>query len=52
MMVQVYADLIMKGKKTLDQVPLKIREDVREELMRRGYYNIQNTRNAQNKNRP
>ena len=52
MMVQVYADLIMKGKKTLDQVPLKIREDVREELMRRGYYNIQNTRNAQNENRP
>ena len=51
-MVKVYADLIEKGEKTLNQVPLKIREDVREELMRRGYYNIQNTRNTQNENRP
>lgn len=38
-MVQVYADLIVKGKKTIDQVPLKIREQVMEELVRRGYSN-------------
>lgn len=37
-MVKVYADLIEKGEKTLDQVPLKIREQVYEELVRRGYY--------------
>lgn len=36
-MVQVYADLIVKGKKTIDQVPLKIREQVIEELNRRGW---------------
>jgi len=36
-MVAVYADLIENGKRTLDQVPLKWREAVREELIRRGY---------------
>ncbi|MBO7450655.1 MAG: hypothetical protein J6U54_09820 [Clostridiales bacterium] len=36
--VKVYADLIEKGEKTLDQVPLKYREQVYEELVRRGYY--------------
>lgn len=41
-MVKVYADLIEKGEKTLEQVPLRIREQVREELIRRGYYGNQN----------
>ena len=36
-MIKVYADLVMKGKKTLDEVPAKIRDQVREELIRRGW---------------
>lgn len=31
-MVKIYADLIRKGKKTLDDVPEKIREEVRKAL--------------------
>ena len=41
-MVKVYADLIEKGEKALDQVPLKLRDKVYEELIRRGYYDNQN----------
>ena len=41
-MVKVYADLIEKGEKALDQVPLKLRDKVYEELVRRGYYDNQN----------
>ena len=51
-MVKVYADLIEKGEKTLDQVPLKLRDKVYEELVKRGYYDIKNTQDAQNENRP
>lgn len=36
-MVQVYVDLIKKGKRTIDQVPEKIREDVRKALEDEGY---------------
>lgn len=36
-MVKVYADLIMKGEKTIDQVPLKIRDTVIAELVKRGW---------------
>jgi hypothetical protein len=36
-MVKVYADLIMKGEKTIDQVPLKIRDAVIAELVKRGW---------------
>lgn len=36
-MVKVYADLIMKGEKTIDQVPLKIRDAVIAELIKRGW---------------
>lgn len=36
-MVQVYVDLIKKGKRTIDQVPEKIREDVRKVLEDEGY---------------
>ena len=37
MMVQVYVDLIKKGKKTIDDVPERIREDVRRALEAEGY---------------
>lgn len=36
-MVQVYVDLIKKGKKTIDDVPERIREDVRRALEAEGY---------------
>lgn len=36
-MVQVYVDLINKGKKTIDDVPERIREDVRRALEAEGY---------------
>lgn len=36
-MVQVYVDLIKKGKKTLDDVPERIREQVRKVLEDEGY---------------
>ena len=31
-MVQVYVDLILKGKKTIDDVPEQIREQVRKAI--------------------
>ena len=36
-MVQVYVDLIKKGKKTIDDVPERIREQVRKALEDQGY---------------
>ena len=36
-MPAVYADLIMKGIKTIDQVPEKIRDKVKKILIDRGY---------------
>ncbi len=36
-MINVYADLIMKGKKTLEQVPERIRQEVYEVLIARGW---------------
>lgn len=36
-MVQVYVDLILKGKKTIDDVPKQIREQVRKALEDQGY---------------
>lgn len=35
-MHRIYADLIVKGLKTIDDVPLRIREKVKEELIKRG----------------
>lgn len=35
-MHKIYADLIIKGLKTIDDVPLRIREKVKQELIRRG----------------
>lgn len=36
-MAAIYASLIIKGKKTINQVPEKIRDDVKQELINRGY---------------
>ena len=36
-MAEVYADLIMKGKKTIEDVPGRIREDVKQILIDRGH---------------
>ena len=35
-MYKIYANLIEKGLKTIDDVPLRIREKVKQELIRRG----------------
>ena len=35
-MYKIYANLIEKGLKTIDDVPLIIREKVKEELIKRG----------------
>jgi hypothetical protein len=35
-MHKIYADLIVKGLKTIDDVPLRIRERVKQELIKRG----------------
>lgn len=36
-MVKIYASLIIKGIKTLDDVPKKIRDDVKQELVKEGH---------------
>lgn len=35
-MNKIYANLIEKGLKTIDDVPLRIREKVKQELIKRG----------------
>ena len=35
-MHKIYADLIVKGLKTIDDVPLRIRDKVKQELIKRG----------------
>ena len=35
-MHNIYADLIVKGLKTIDDVPTRIREKVKQELIKRG----------------
>ena len=35
-MYKIYADLIIKGLKTIDDVPTRIREKVKQELIKRG----------------
>lgn len=35
-MDKIYADLIEKGLKTIENVPVRIRDKVKEELIRRG----------------
>ena len=39
-MHKIYADLIEKGLKTIDDVPTRIREKVKEELIKRGREDI------------
>lgn len=36
-MEKVYADLIVKGKRTIDEVPDRIRDAVRQVLIGKGY---------------
>ena len=36
-MAEVYADLIIKGKKVYSEVPEKLKEQVKEILIRRGH---------------
>lgn len=36
-MAKVYADLIIKGKKVIDEVPEKLRDEVRQILTDRGF---------------
>jgi hypothetical protein len=36
-MAEVYADLIIKGRKTIDEVPDKIKDDVKQILIDMGY---------------
>jgi hypothetical protein len=36
-MATVYADLIIKGRKIIDEVPEKIRDEVKQILIDRGY---------------
>lgn len=36
-MVKIYASLIIKEIKTLDDVPKKIRDDVKQELVKEGH---------------
>ena len=36
-MAKIYATLIIKGKKTINDVPAKIRDDVRQVLIDEGY---------------
>lgn len=35
-MYKIYADLIEKGLKTINEVPLRIRDKVKQELIKRG----------------
>ena len=39
-MYKIYADLIEKGLKTIDDVPTRIREKVKKELIKRGREDI------------
>ena len=40
-MAKVYASLIRKGLKTLDQVPAKLKEEVEQILYESGYFNTE-----------
>lgn len=42
-MVKVYANLIINGLKTLDDVPFKLREQVRQYLIEIGYLPEENS---------
>ena len=42
-MTQIYYNLIIQGMKTLDQVPERIREEVKELLIENGYAELANS---------
>ena len=39
-MIEVYANLIMKGRKTIDEVPQKIRAEVQRALIDAGFQEL------------
>ena len=39
-MHKIYADLIIKGLKTIEDVPTRIRDKVKEELIKRGHEDL------------
>ncbi len=45
-MVAVYAELIIKGLKTIDNVPVKIRSEVSQYLIDHGYPELAGDENA------
>ncbi len=36
-MVKIYANLIIKGIKTIDNVPIRIKDEVKQELVKEGH---------------
>lgn len=46
-MAKVYADLIRKGLKTIDQVPEVKREQVRQKLIEMGYPELANPKHSE-----
>lgn len=42
-MAKIYATLIIKGRKTIDDVPEKLKEAVKEILIERGYPELANS---------
>jgi hypothetical protein len=36
-MVKIYANLIIKGIKTIDDVPIRIKDEVKQELVKEGH---------------
>lgn len=47
-MYKIYADLIEKGLKTIDDVPLRIRDRVVKELIKRGREDLTGERKVNN----
>lgn len=41
-MVKIYANLIIKGIKTIDDVPTRIKDEVKQELKKNGYESLVN----------
>lgn len=41
-MVKIYANLIIKGLKSIKDVPTKIKDEVKQELIKNGYDSLAN----------
>lgn len=39
-MVKIYANLIIKGIKTIDDVPIRIKDEVKQELVKEGHHEL------------